>query len=130
MASLGNGGRTGNGRSSGLCQKSSPALKRAQLSVTQERAVHRELEILFPRIPSILIGEFSRVFGSDFIRALNSVDSTSGLKKYIHDHCREWLSQHTENFTGHVPASWGRIDLVQTGKFTRAPKKILKPTKK
>ena len=119
MANLGNGGRTGNGGSSGSSQKSSPALKKAQLNATQARAIQREVQILFPRLSSVTLSELSGIYGADFIRAINSLDSTNGLKRYIHDHCKDWLKQHTEGFTGHVPASWGRIPLASSGKFTR-----------
>ena len=119
MANLGNGARTANGRSTGLTQKSSPALKRANLSSTQERAVLVVLGRLFPLLSGVTLSELSDIYGADFIKALNSVDSTNGLKRYIHDHCKDWLKQHTEGFTGHVPASWGRIPLASSGKFTR-----------
>ena len=119
MANLGNGGRTANGGSTGSSQKSSPVLKKAQLNATQARAIQRELQILFPLLSSVTLSELSSAYGTDFLKALNSVDSTKGLKKYIHDHCKEWLKQHTEGFTGHVPASWGRIPLTGSGKFTR-----------
>jgi len=119
MANLGNGGRTGNGGSSGSSQKSSPALKKAQLNATQARAIQRELQILFPRLSSVTLSELSDIYGADCIKAINSVDSTNGLKRYIHDHCKDWLKQHTEGFTGHVRASWGRIPLASSGKFTR-----------
>lgn len=120
MASLGNGGRTGNGGSTGLSQKSSKSLKRVKLSTTQERAVLIVLGRLFPLLPTITLSELANIYGADFMRALNSVDSTNGLKKFLHDHCKDWLKQHSEGVRGHVPASWGRIKLVQTGKFRRA----------
>ena len=119
MANLGNGGRTGNGGSTGLSQKNSSALKKAQLNATQERAIHEVLGRLFPLLSPVTRSELSRVYGTEFIKSLNSVDSINGLKKYIHDHCKDWLKQHTEGFTGHVPASWGRIQLSGSGKFTR-----------
>lgn len=122
MANLGKGGRTGNGGSNGLAPKSTAKQRLAKLNATQVSALQRELEILFPLIPTITLSEFSRIYGSDLIKAMNSVDSIKGLKKYIHDHCKVWLKQNTSGFTGHVPASWGRLELVQSGKFLRAPK--------
>ena len=120
MANLGNGGRTGNGRSNGLTQKSSLAIKGANLSATQERAVLVVLTRLFPLLSSVTLSELSRIYGADFLRALNSVDSINGLKNYIHNHCKDWLKQHTEGFTGHVPASWGRLQLTGSRKFIRS----------
>lgn len=128
MANLGNGAKTANGQPSSLTLKSSPASKRAKLSATQERAVLVVLSRLFPQISSVTLSELSRIYGADFIRAINSVDSINGLKRYIHDHCKNWLKQHTEGFIGHVPASWGRIPLTASGKFTRADKST-KPSK-
>lgn len=122
MGDLGNGAKTANGRPSSLTQKSSPAFKKAQLSVTHERKVQRELGMLFPRLSPVLLGQLSRIYGADFLKALDSPDSSNALKKYIHDHCKNWLKQHTEGFTGHIPASWGRIPLTASGKFTRADK--------
>ena len=119
MANLGHGARTANGHSTGLSQKSSPALKRSKLSATQERAVFVVLGRLFPLLSNITLSEFSSIYGADFIKTLNSVDSTNGLKRFIHDYCKDWLKKHTEGFTGHVPASWGRIPLTRSGKFTR-----------
>lgn len=122
MANLGNGGRTGNGGSNGLSPKSTAEQKIAKLGATKVRALQRELGILFPFISPITLSEFSRIYGSDLIKAMSSVDSTKGLKKYIHDHCKVWLKQNTIGVTGHVPASWGRLELVQSGKFSHHPK--------
>ena len=123
MANLGNGGRTGNGGSNGLSSKSTPEQKLSKLNATQAKALQRELEILFPLLSPLTLSEFSRVYGSEFIKIINSIDSTNGLKRYIHDHCKAWLKQNTSGFSGHVPASWGRLELIQSGKFLRAPKK-------
>lgn len=122
MANLGNGGRTGNGGSNGLSSKSTPEQKLSKLNATQVRALQRELGILFPLLSPLILSEFSRVYGLEFIKVMNSVDSTTGLKRYIHDHCKVWLKQNTAGFSGHVPASWGRLELTQSGKFLRAPK--------
>jgi hypothetical protein len=120
MADLGNGAKTANGRPSSLTEKSSPAFKKAQLSVTHERKVQRELEVLFPRLSPVLLGELSRIYSSDFLKALDSPDSTNALKKYIYSHCKDWLKQNCDKYFGHVPESWGRIQLTSSGKFTKA----------
>ena len=120
MADLGNGAKTANGRPSSLTEKSSPAFKKAQLSVTHERKVQRELEVLFPRLSPVLLGELSRIYSSDFLKALDSPDSTNALKKYIYSHCKDWLKQNCDKYFGHVPEQWGRIQLTSSGKFTKA----------
>ena len=119
MGDLGNGAKTANGRPSSLTQKSSPAFKKAQLSVTHERKVQRELGILFPRLSPVLLGQLSRIYGSDFLKALDSPDSTNALKKYIHSHCKDWLKQNCDKYFGHVPESWGCIELIQSGRLRR-----------
>jgi hypothetical protein len=119
MADLGNGAKTANGRPSSLTEKSSPAFKKAQLSVTHERKVQRELGILFPRLSPVLLGQLSRIYGSDFLKALDSPDSTNALKKYIHGHCKDWLKQNCDKYFGHVPEQWGRIQLTQSGRLRR-----------
>ena len=119
MGDLGNGAKTANGRPSSLTEKSSPAFKKAKLSVTHERKVQRELEVLFPRLSPVLLGELSRIYSSDFLKALDSPDSTNALKKYIYSHCKDWLKQNCDKYFGHVPESWGRIQLSQSGRFMR-----------
>jgi hypothetical protein len=122
MANLGGGGRTGNGGKNGANPKSSPEQKKGALEISKERAVQVAICNLFPMVSPQIIANLVSIYKIDLIKAKHSVDGMNGLKKYLHDHCKVWLKVNTQNFTGHVPASWGKIQLVESGKITRAPK--------
>jgi hypothetical protein len=129
MANLGGGGRTGNGGSNGANSKRSIDQRKSALEISKERAVQVAICNLFPMVPPQIIANLVSIHKYDLIKAKHSVDGINGLKRYLHDHCRAWLKLNTQNFTGHVPASWGKIQLVESGKITRASKEKNDPRK-